>query len=124
MKVIQLNHHADVRFAQMLARQFGLNATDDVVVQLADQFAALRLEREQQIAELEAWFASELAKVKAELDENEALRRQNAALRAKETDLLHRQIAALKAELLEERRKRAELQTLAAWPAHERASLQ
>jgi hypothetical protein len=72
---------------------------------------------------LEAWFDAELAKVKAVLDENEAMRRENATLRAAETDLLRRQVAALQAELLVERAKRAQLEVLAQWSG-ERASLQ
>jgi hypothetical protein len=72
MKVIPLSHRADVRAAQLIARQFGLNAASDIVDQLTDQFAAFRREREQQLAQLKAEFDEAIAELQAELDRTKA----------------------------------------------------
>jgi hypothetical protein len=109
MKVIPLRHHADVRFAQTLAHQFGLSTASDCVDQLVDQLAAFRREREEQLAALRAEFDRDAAELRA----------QQAELRAQllEMDALRRELAMAKAEL-------AVVRALAEWPAHERASLQ
>ena len=61
MKVIPLRHHADVRFAQTLAHQFGLSTAHECVEQLVEQFAAFRRERAQQFAALRAEFDRDTA---------------------------------------------------------------
>jgi hypothetical protein len=109
MKVIPLRHHADVRFAQTLAHQFGLSTAHECVEQLVEQFAAFRRERAQQFAALRAEFDRDTAELRA----------QQIEMRAQliEMEELRRKLATAKAEL-------AVVRALAAWPAHERASLQ
>jgi hypothetical protein len=72
MKLIPPSHVADIRAAQLIARQFGLSAANDAVDQLVDQFAAFRREREQQLAELKAEFDDAIAELQAELDRTKA----------------------------------------------------
>jgi hypothetical protein len=109
MPKMKLDERPDVAFIQLLSAQFGLGIANDVVDQLCDQLEAFRAERARDLAAMRAQWERDTAELRAQ--------QHDMRLQLVELEALRQELAMAKAEL-------AVVRALAAWPAHERASLQ